>query len=149
MSAEPTSAPVVCAHGGDLSESVPTLHAAAAVAAAFAAPLLVVVGYDPPLIGGEVGDLRRAAGDLAQQLLDEAVAEIARVAPDVTVEPILVEDRPTESVLFVAEQRGARMIVVGHGGEGPVRGALLGSVTYNLVHRSPVPVLVVPSPDAD
>ena len=93
------------------------------------------------LVGGDPG--------AAEQLLDEAVAEIARVAPDVTVEPILVEDRPTESVLFVAEQRGARMIVVGHGGEGPVRGALLGSVTYNLVHRSPVPVLVVPSPDAD
>jgi len=38
------------------------------------------------------------------------------------------------------------MIVVGNrGGEHPLKGALLGSVLYKLVHLSPVPVLVVPS----
>jgi nucleotide-binding universal stress UspA family protein len=39
------------------------------------------------------------------------------------------------------------MIVVGTRGEGPVAGALLGSVPYKLVHRSSIPVLVVPAPD--
>jgi nucleotide-binding universal stress UspA family protein len=35
------------------------------------------------------------------------------------------------------------MIVVGSYGESPLRGALLGSVPYRLLHRSSVPVLVV------
>ena len=37
------------------------------------------------------------------------------------------------------------MIVVGTRGEGPISGVLLGSVPYKLVHRSHVPVLVVPA----
>ena len=40
------------------------------------------------------------------------------------------------------------MIVVGTHGEPPIRSIVLGSTAYNLVHRSPVPVLVVRVPDA-
>jgi len=36
------------------------------------------------------------------------------------------------------------MIVVGTHGEGAFGRVLHGSVAYNLIHRSPVPVLVVP-----
>jgi nucleotide-binding universal stress UspA family protein len=49
----------------------------------------------------------------------------------------------------VAQDREAEAIVVGHGGQGPMRGALLGSITYEIVHRSPVPVLVVPEPEPE
>ena len=41
------------------------------------------------------------------------------------------------------------MIAVGHGGGGPFKGALLGSITYEIVHRSHVPVLVVPDEPSD
>ncbi len=34
-------------------------------------------------------------------------------------------------------------------GRGPMRGALLGSITYEIVHRSPLPVVVVPEPDEE
>jgi nucleotide-binding universal stress UspA family protein len=38
----------------------------------------------------------------------------------------------------------ARLIVVGSRGRGPVRGALLGSVSASLAASAPAPVLVVP-----
>jgi nucleotide-binding universal stress UspA family protein len=40
------------------------------------------------------------------------------------------------------------MIVVGTHGELPIMGVVLGSTAYKLLHRSPVPVLVVRVPDA-
>ncbi len=138
---------IICGHGGVLAESLPTLQAAADLGIALNAAVVLVFGYDPPLSGGQVGDLRRESGQLGEQFLAEAKAAVLQHAPACAVDTVLVEDRPTESILFVAEQRSARMIVVGHGGSGPMRGALLGSVAYNLVHRSPVPVLVVPMPE--
>ena len=138
---------IICGHGGVLEDSIPTLRAAAELSVALNAPLLIVFGYDPPLAGGEVGDLRRVASAFGENAVAEAKAAVLEFAPSCHVDTLLVEDRPTESILFVAASRDAKMIVVGHGGSGPMRGALLGSVAYNLVHRSPVPVLVVPMPD--
>ncbi len=69
-----------------------------------------------------------------------AVATAAGVAASVTV----VGDRPAVTLVRVAEDCGARMIVVGSRGEGPITGALLGSVPHKLIQISPVPVLVVP-----
>ena len=43
--------------------------------------------------------------------------------------------------------RGAMAIVVGATNRGPMAGALLGSSTYQVVHRSTRPVLVVPTPE--
>ena len=59
----------------------------------------------------------------------------------------LVQQRPVDALLAVAEARGAEVLAVGHGGSGPLRGALLGSITYEVVHRAPLPVLVVPEPE--
>ena len=39
-------------------------------------------------------------------------------------------------------------IVVGSASRGPIQGGLLGSVTYQVVHRSTRPVVVVPVPEA-
>lgn len=43
----------------------------------------------------------------------------------------------------VAQDRDARMIVEGSPGEGPIKGAILGSAAHRLVHTSQTPVLVV------
>ena len=65
----------------------------------------------------------------------------------VPADAVLVAKRPTEALLGLAEERDARMIVVGSASERPLTGLILGSVPHKLVHRSSVPVLVVP-PDA-
>jgi nucleotide-binding universal stress UspA family protein len=46
----------------------------------------------------------------------------------------------------MAEQRQARLIVIGTHGERPLMGVVLGSTSYKLLHRSPVPLLVVRAP---
>ena len=48
------------------------------------------------------------------------------------------------ALLDVAEKEGADMIVVGSHGAGALRGIVLGSTPYKLLHQSRVPVLVVP-----
>ena len=55
--------------------------------------------------------------------------------------------RPVESLLEASLEREARVIVVGGSGERPIVGAILGSVPHKLLHRSTVPVLVVPAPE--
>ncbi len=49
-------------------------------------------------------------------------------------------------ILEVAREEAVSLIVLGSHGKGPVRRALLGSVSEAVVHRSPVPVLVVKPP---
>ena len=73
----------------------------------------------------------------------------APARPGVTAEATLVPKRPAEALLAVATERSARLIVVGTASERPLTGVILGSVPHKLVHRSTIPVLVVPVPDAD
>ena len=69
--------------------------------------------------------------------------------PALTIEVELVSARPVDALIEVAAARDAEAIAVGHGGSGPLQAALLGSITYEIVHRSPMPVLVVPNDEAD
>jgi nucleotide-binding universal stress UspA family protein len=59
---------------------------------------------------------------------------------------VIVEQDPANGLVQLAGERDARVIVVGTGGESPIRGALLGSTAHKLLHVSDRPVLVVPSP---
>ncbi len=79
--------------------------------------------------------------------MDAAVEKA--VEAGVEAEAVLVSKRPAEALLALADERGARMIVVGSASERPLTGLILGSVPHKLVHRSRVPVLVVPMPDDD
>ena len=57
----------------------------------------------------------------------------------------LVPERPAAALVEVADARDARFIVVGTWGEGPLRGAFLGSTPYKLLHLADRPVVVVPA----
>jgi len=123
------------------------LRTAVAIAAAFKRPLVIAFGYAPAPIGGEVADLSKAIEDLGAKITGEAVELAHAVDASVTVLTELVNDRPAEAILRAADQYDALAIVVGAAGRGPIAGALLGSVTYQVVHRATRPVVVVPSPE--
>jgi nucleotide-binding universal stress UspA family protein len=131
--------------GSDGSKAA--LATAVSVAKAFAARLTIVFGYEPNPMGGESSDYRNQLEELGKGVVGEAVA--AALAQDATieVEELVVPMRPAESLLETALQREALAIVVGGSGERPILGAILGSVPHKLLHRSTVPVLVVPTPE--
>ena len=85
---------------------------------------------------------RHVLKDLGDGLLKEARDRTS--GSTVRLETVLVDDNAVDGLLSVAEQHGAELIVVGTHGESPIRGVLLGSTAYKLVHSTTRPVLVVP-----
>jgi len=122
------------------------LQTAVAIAAAFKCPLVITFGYAPAPIGGEVADLSKAVEDIGEEITGEAVQQVHAIDPSVVTLVELVNDRPAEALLRAADQYDALAIVVGSTGRGPIAGTVLGSVTYQVVHRAKQPVVVVPSP---
>ena len=119
------------------------LDTAIRVAARWEEPLTIVYGAGPP---GGVGEEHKAHRDalmeIGQHALDRAV-ERAR-EQGVTTEIRLVDAKPAQALLEVADEQDATVIVVGTTGESPLRSAMLGSTPHKLLHLSSRPVLCVP-----
>lgn len=78
---------------------------------------------------------------LAQHIVDEAAERARRRCPDVKVMVDIVPDDAEAALL--REARHAAAVVTGCRGRGPIRGALLGSVSRSLATRAAGPVVVV------
>jgi nucleotide-binding universal stress UspA family protein len=121
------------------------LDAALELAQATGDRVLIGFGYGP----GDPGEEYKAHREEIRKFGERATApglERARAA-GVDVELALVPERPVEALMSLAAEHNARAIVVGSSGEGPIRGALLGSTPHKLLHLSEQPVLVVPVPE--
>jgi nucleotide-binding universal stress UspA family protein len=118
------------------------LEVAADLAKRLGVGVVIAFGYRVWAAGGETKDQEEILRGLGAGAAKVALERLAGAGVHADVE--LVHDRPWEALKAVAEARDALMIVVGSHGEGPIAGALLGSVAYKLVHQSRWPVLVVP-----
>ena len=118
--------------------------------------LVIVYCHEPPpglsceldpacAAAKELRDYERGVEKDVEPML-HAAAERARVA-GVQTEVLLVWNDPARALIQIADERGSRVIVVGSHGEGPLAGALHHCTPYELLHRSSVPVLVVPFRD--
>ena len=75
-------------------------------------------------------------------------AELAASHPDLVVEVELVRDRPVESLIARGDRHAApRRSWSATAGRVRCAARCSGSITYEIVHRSPVPVVVVPDPE--
>jgi nucleotide-binding universal stress UspA family protein len=108
----------------------------------FGEKVVIAYGYELNPVAGELHDYHTALKELATQRLTEATALVADAGD---VEAVIVERAPAHALVELADERDARVIVVGTRGEGPLRGALLGSTPHKLLHLADRPVLVVPS----
>jgi nucleotide-binding universal stress UspA family protein len=121
------------------------LHRAADEAAAHDASLEIVLAWGlldevtasrfDPQYGEET-----ARADLQRIVAEELGEEQAAV---ITLR--IENDLPARAILATAE--GAWMIVLGSRGLGGFKGLLLGSVSQQVAHHSPCPLLIVPAPD--
>jgi nucleotide-binding universal stress UspA family protein len=121
-------------------------------------PLLVVVIWEAglpfdllaePTVDPAPVDIR-AALELDQQLYDRARRWAEQAAADArelgrTAAGLVVADEmsPADTLIRLAAERDAAVIVVGRHGHRAVREALVGSTTRELIRRAPCPVLVV------
>lgn len=116
------------------------------LAGRFGEPLVLVYGIAPPGgVGEEFAAHQRALTELGRGVTGRAVAEATAAGVPAVVE--LVDERPAQALVAVADRHDARMIVVGTWGESPFRGAMLGSVPHKLLQLSDRPVLCVPAAD--
>lgn len=108
--------------------------------------LALVFAYEPPArAGGEVADLRATLKEMGAEL--EVAAHEKLADQRIEHELVLIDSRPAPGLAQVAEERDARMVIVGGAGEAPLKGALLGATPHKLLNLTDRPVLVVRSPE--
>jgi nucleotide-binding universal stress UspA family protein len=128
------------------------LNLAVGLAAESNAELVVVHSWELPYPYDPVA--MTAAGyrpqpEVLEQHADEFVAELIAEAMDeqrddvdVQVTVVKTETNPVDALLEASKEADA--VVVGSRGRGTVRGLLLGSVSQGVLHRSKIPVVVMP-----
>jgi len=104
---------------------------------------VVIVFGDAPggYGGGEVPEQKQAVDEFARKVTQEALDAAQSAKVESAVE--LVNEHAHEALITVANRHDARMIVVGSHGESALKGTIVGSTAYKLVHFSETPVLVV------
>ncbi len=78
-----------------------------------------------------------------QNVLDEAQAKIKEDHPELEVESILKEGRPSATITDYAENDGVDLIVMGSRGIGGYTGWILGSTSRKVVDSCTKPILIV------
>jgi nucleotide-binding universal stress UspA family protein len=137
------SGPIVVGYDGSDGAKA-ALAEAVTIARSLAAPITLAFGYEPPAFyAGQPAEQREAIESIGNDTLKEGVAAVQALDSSVTVNGELVAGRPAPALVALAERDTARMIVVGHHATGTVRGAIMGSVTFKVLHDAPCPVLVV------
>ena len=138
------SAPIVV--GYDASPCADTaLDVAVELAVTLECAVILAYVAEPPnpSVGEERDEYRRALEERGGPPATAAAERIRAAGVDASV--VIAEGkRPADALAELAVARGARMVVVGTTSERPLAGLVLGSVPYRLLHRSSVPVLVVP-----
>jgi len=107
-----------------------------------AIPAPYVVGLPAPPVDQEaVGESYRVR---ASKVLEDAVGRVLGSDQGAEIEETLVEGPPAAQLLRAAQD--ADMLVVGSRGHGGFAGLLLGSVSQQVAHHAPCPVVIVPEP---
>jgi nucleotide-binding universal stress UspA family protein len=94
-------------------------------------------GLDPILDGQMIDDIRRNA----EELVERELSELGDAAAGVDVERAVVEGAPASALIEAA--KGCDLLVVGSRGHGGFAGMLLGSVSQQLSHHAPCPLVIV------
>ena len=81
--------------------------------------------------------------ELYEGVLREAKAQLKDEKPDIMVEALLREGRPSATIVEIAEEDGVDLIVMGSRGVGGITGWILGSTSRRVVDSCTKPILIV------
>jgi len=131
-----------------MPESQRALDHASMLAEACHATLRVIAVEEPDMFFGyadvptygERGDLERSERERLERALAEA---LERLPASVRAHGSVLTGNAT-AVIAAEAEKGADLVVVGSRGYGPLRRAMLGSVSAGLMRSCPCPVLAVP-----
>jgi nucleotide-binding universal stress UspA family protein len=98
----------------------------------------LLVAHDPQVLE----QVSAAAGahtlEAAQQLLRDA---------NISFESEVASGDPAHTIIDMVERYGCELVVMGASGTSPLRSALLGSVSNEVLHAAAVPVMIVKAPE--
>lgn len=152
-----SDAPVLIAYDGSEISKAALRHAAelfpgrAAIVVTVWEPGLAFlpITSDPFLAGPAPPDpeaaeaVDRAQRDHAAQVAEEGAELVRSLGPSAEAHPVPDEVDVADTLLHVARERGAAVVVVGTQGISGLRTRLLGSVSRKLIEHSELPVLVI------
>lgn len=130
----------------DSPSSEPALQWAAAEAALWKCPLVIVYGLGPLAVAWSAVPTPTGLVDwsrsIGRQILDDAQGIAEKIIGDAApVSTELSDDAPVNAL--VERSRTARMVVAGSRGRNALSRVVLGSVSTGLVHRAHCPVAVI------
>jgi len=111
-------------------------------------PLIIPTFVEPPADGfvlppETMNEYMEETRARYEEVLSQALKEIKENRPNIEVSTRLVEGRPTDQIVKIAEEEGPDILVVGSRGLSGIEELFLGSVSEGVVHKAPCPVLVV------
>jgi nucleotide-binding universal stress UspA family protein len=92
------------------------------------------------------GRIDEQEAEVAQRIADEGAEDARRRGYNATARMAEATESIAKTVAEVADEIDAGVIVCGQRGLGPLRSALLGSVSHSLSARAQRPVLIAPTP---
>jgi len=100
-------------------------------------------GAAPITAAQDMGEYQDKMKEIYHKSLDEARKDINDHFPDMKIETKLMEGRPSSTIVSVADEYDADLIVIGSRGIGGITGWILGSTSRNVVENCTKPILVV------
>ncbi len=81
--------------------------------------------------------------EIYRRALEKAEAEVRMRYPDLKFEALLMEGRPSATIVEEAEQRDVNLIMMGSRGLGGITGWILGSTSRKVVDQCTKPILII------
>jgi nucleotide-binding universal stress UspA family protein len=147
----PSNRPIVVGVDGDHDSHV-AITAAFELADRLGSRIIAVHAWSRRRPAGDVTlpfmiDWNEVENDERRHLAD-ALAPWIRLYPDIDVTCVVDPDKPSRALLR-RRTNDTQLVVIGSRGRGLLAGAVLGSTGLNLLHHSPVPVMICRSVEHD
>jgi nucleotide-binding universal stress UspA family protein len=100
-------------------------------------------GSSPIRTGQDFIEYQEKMKDIYGKSLEDAKTDVEKAFPSLVLDTILLEGRPSSTIVNVAEERDVDLIIIGSRGVGGITGWLLGSTSRKVVEQCTRPILVI------